>query len=160
MGIREKLNQNPKAAAILVGALIIIAVSISVWTLSESAEDPGPTTRGFYSTDDGSTWFVADLSRGSSFEHEGKLAVLVRVFRCGNDKPFAGYLERYTEMGKKLQAEGKPALDILTTMGAREFKKPGGGADAKWLQPLSSGFAEVTQVTCPGGAELESVEPR
>ena len=167
MGIRETLNRNPSIATGTTLAIIVIAVAFIVYSYSQggasSAKQP---TKAFFSVDDGKNWFEDDIAKLPPFDHEGKEAVRVMLFRCGNGKPFAGYLERYTAEVKKQLEEARSAstgpggkaparspqdiasLAVIMKMG-KEIKKPG---DATWTKIMDEqNRTKVMQVKCPEG---------
>jgi hypothetical protein len=80
-------------------ALIFIALGIIVY-LSITGADPTSYNPGFFSDDQGSTYFMDVTTRIAPFDHNGKQAVHADVFTCdANKTKFVGYLDRYkTEM--------------------------------------------------------------
>ncbi len=147
MGIREKLNQNPRATTAATIAIVVIALGFIVWQLIP--QQPTVQTKQYYSNDDGKTWFADDMNKIMPFDKDGKPAVKANVFRCGGTD-FVGYLEKYTDdVRKKVEAaRAKPNADQ-----AEDFptvvKKPG---DAKWLSPRDRGYDKIVTVTCPSGS--------
>ncbi len=167
MGIRETLNRNPSVATGTTLAIIVIVVAFIVYSQSQSgssaAKEP---TKAFYTIDEGKHWFVDDITKLAPFDHDGKEAVRVLLFRCGSGEPFAGYLERYTPDAKKqLEAlrstppgpGGKSPVKspqdvagLAAAMNAgREIKKPG---DAKWISIMDlQNRPRIMQTKCPEG---------
>jgi hypothetical protein len=166
MGIREKLNNNPKAA-IGIGA-VAIALGVVFIALQLSSHGGGPSDRAYFSTDDGQRWFVDDADKIPPFPHDGKEAVRAHVFHC-NGKEFVNHLERYTPERRKLmeataEAEraGKPPpapppAAGRTVMWGQEFKKPG----AKEWVPAGNlaRTGPLLQAKCPDGGEAVPVVP-
>ncbi len=134
MGIREALNARAELAAPAIAAVIVAVVAVSVWNSHRGAPS-GPITRGYFSDDDGKTYFADDVYKPVPFDHNGKQAFRAYVFRCGSGKPFVGYL-------------GQDA--------GREVKKPG---ETKWVPATGAKGDAVTNVTCPEGGTVEAVLP-
>jgi hypothetical protein len=161
MDIRKYLNENPLVAAALAGALVLVAIVFGVYLLRGSAP-PEPITakpdftKGFYSDDDGQTFFVDEIGKVTPFTHNGKQAVRAYVFKCGSTT-FVGLLGRNTDAGK-LQRDAKLLggdYKALMVSGAKpptfEIKKPHGG---NWtpvtLGPTDPWHGQL-DVQCPGG---------
>lgn len=168
MGIREKLNDNPAVTTGVTGAIVVIAVAFIIWQLIPSR--PRIPTKDYYTVDDGATYFADDIKKIPPFEHDGKEAVRVRVFRCAKGGPFVGYLEKYTPAAQKqLEAMQNQAAnpngpvpgfnpgvegEALT---GRLVKKPG---DTKWVSQQDPAYQQVVDVRCPdGSSDLELVTP-
>jgi len=167
VGIRETLNRNPSIATGTTLAVIVIAVAFIVYSQSQggSAASREPT-KAFYTIDEGKHWFADDITKLPPFDHEGKEAVRVLLFRCGDGEPFVGYLERYTPDAKKQLEEVRntaagsgsksPArspqevanLAVAMKVG-KEIKKPG---DAKWTSIMDEqNRNRILQTRCPDG---------
>jgi hypothetical protein len=173
LGLRDKLNENPKIAAGVIGGVIIVVLAI-VFTTSGSGGGRAapPSAEGtiakkvFFSDDDGKTFFPDDATKVPPFDHGGKQAAYARVFRCGG-KEFVNHLERYTADGKKRAEEiytkglyktDGTALEVARQSGM-EVKRPGGGA---WVKVSDPKALEILAPQCPGGGssdDLEAVYP-
>ncbi|HEX8339444.1 MAG TPA: hypothetical protein VF624_00915, partial [Tepidisphaeraceae bacterium] len=96
MGIREKLNQKPQAAAAIAGAILVVALVLIAWSLS-SDDPPGPIAgqQVFLTRDDGKTFAAG--SPNELFDPAAASTAQAIVFRCGSGEPFVGYLVRYKE---------------------------------------------------------------
>jgi hypothetical protein len=163
MDIRKSINSSP-AIAIGLALLVVLACGWFLWRDMQPA-GPRPATSGFFTVDEGQTWFTDDLNRIAPFDKDGKPAVRVYLFECeGSDKPVVGYLERYTTKGKaafeKYRAEQKakpgvmPAsLGEFASLGpaAMEVKRPG---DAAWTNTAQKEALSITQFACPSGATV------
>src|SRR4051812_12687322 len=140
MGIRESINRNPKVAVGVGAGLVaftLVFVLFQVMDLNGSTRIPSADEHAFFTVDDGKTWFVGDINTLAPFDHEGKQAVRAYVYECDRER-FAGWLERYTEEGKKARQQvveaakkGRPdgRLVYISSMSGRELKRPG---DAAW----------------------------
>lgn len=166
MGIRETLNRNPSIATGTTLAIIVIAVAFIVYSYSQGGSSAKQPTKAFFTVDDGKTCFTDDITKLPPFDHDGKEAVRVMRFRCGNGEPFSGYLERYTAEAKKQLEEARGAttgpagkasarspqdlagLAVIMKMGT-EIKKPG---ETTWTKLTDEqNRPRVMQVKCPEG---------
>jgi hypothetical protein len=99
MGLREKLQKKPYL--IFLGIFILICVVVILIELSGRRPSTAAFLgKGFYSDDDGATWFMDDVSKGSPFDHNGKQAYRAMVYRCAGGKPFVAYLGKYSDKQK------------------------------------------------------------
>lgn len=164
MGIREKLNDNPKLAfGVGVTTLAVAALAI----VSQLSGGGGPTDQAFFTTDDGQTWFADDADKLPPFGHEGKEAVRAYVFVC-NGKEFVNHLERFTPERRKFMeatiaaktaGTAPPAIPAGSAIAAgQEVKRPGG---KNWVSTANfSKAGPVLQPKCPDGSgEALPVEP-
>lgn len=106
VGIRESLNQNPRAATLITFAVIFSALAYIGVEIYRNRSTPSNTApgRAFYTTDEGATTFVDDADRISPIDHAGTPAFRVLVFTCDEGKTrFVACLER-------LAPESKPDL--------------------------------------------------
>jgi len=154
--------------ATMASAIILIALGLIYF---EMFGGPRRNRRlensGFFSDDDGATWFIDDNTRIPPFDHNGKSAFRAEVFECGAGKPFVAYLEKFPD-AKKTQIEAEladhpenlPGL-LQTPM---EVKKPG---DHRWLSPSAPGgsaeskayMRTLTQICPQGTTALTHVMP-
>lgn len=154
MGVREMLNRNRGVAVGVTVALLASAIISSIFMHEQSP--PAPKTRAYYTTDDGSTYFVDTIDKVVPFNHDGKPAYRAYVYKCRDEKPFVAYLERYTEEGRvrltNLRAgpsDTSVAKQIAQLQSEQaEVKKP---RDIVWVSAKSSSAADVINVKCPGG---------
>src|SRR5438874_9372956 len=159
MGIRESINRNPKVAVGIGTALVAFTVLFLLFQLRDlngATGSPSADEHAFFAVDDGKTWFVGDIKTLAPFDREGKQAVRAYVYECDGQR-FAGFLERYTEEGKKagqqvLEAAktGRPdgRLVYISSMSGREIKRPG---EKNWTVATDQRAIEsITNVQCPG----------
>src|SRR4051812_7950909 len=102
MGIRETLNKRPRVAAAVTAGFIALAAAMFIWA---NKGVPERVSRGYYSDDDGKTYFDDDVDKIYPFDHNGKPAYRAFVYQCGSDKPFVHYLGRYSDKAKARMAE-------------------------------------------------------
>ena len=161
MEIRKYLNENPLVAYGLAGGFVLLAIVFGIWYVMSGSAPPPLTskpdfTKGFYSDDDGKTFFVDSVKKATPFRHNGKDAVRVYLFRCGSTT-FVGLLGRNTPAGTArpdaddLGADYKLIVIAIAKPPVYEIKKPG---SAKWT-PISNGpndpWHQELVVQCPGG---------
>jgi hypothetical protein len=158
MGIRESINRHPKTAVGVGSALVVLTIAVLLFQLHDSSDAsgiPSADERAFFTVDDGKTWFAGDIHTLPPFDHDGKQAVRAYVYECDGQR-FAGFLERYTEAGKKAKQQvtdatktGRPdgRLVAVSQGSGREIKRPG---DKNWTVGTDQQAVEsITDVRCP-----------
>lgn len=100
----------------------------------------------WYTVDDGKTWFRAESTKLSPFDHEGKRAYRCYVFTCdGGRTKFVSHLERLPpDVLKKLTSGG---FDPMANTGV-EVKDPGTG-DTGWVRAADPKAADIMTPRCP-----------
>jgi len=155
MGIRDRVNQNPRVAIAVAGVVVAAAIMFAVmhvWAGRPRIVSELPD--GFFTVDDGKTYFKASTDNVAPFDRDGKSAVRAYVFDC-KGKRFVGYLERYTPEGRKAMIEKRGSAG--TQNWQREVKAPGEGT---WVNVSETARAnKIQDVHCPDGGEPEPVEP-
>ena len=158
MGIRETLNEHPRASMTIVLGLVLLLMGFLAWSLrgGESEQEVSAVASAYYSTDDGQSWFVDDRAKIPPFEHQGKPAYRAYVFKCGESgKPFVAYLERFAEPARTELANrnrGAPSRGAgggAALNDAIEVKQPGAG---EWVKLTSAGGARAVAPRCADGA--------
>ncbi len=168
MGIRETLNENPRAATGVAVGLIAVTLIWVVWLLWPARPIVQGDLKQFYTDDDGASYFPDTYGKVAPFKHDGRDAVLAFVFRAGKGKPFVGYMEKYTDVGRQKKEEiladtaHKQRLRTeLYPLEASEklVKKP--GASNKWVNPATdpTGAAQVRTITSADGSTVTPVLP-
>jgi hypothetical protein len=166
MGIRETLNEKPQIAYGVAGGLVLLALIIIAFQFMGGSR-PGPTNaagtdQAYFSDDDGASYFAEDGMKIPPFSRNGKLAYSAQIFRCGSDKPFVGYLGKFSDVKKKeIEAAVKAAQFspriLRAAMSQMLIKKPGPG---KWVSPDdASTYEKIQTITCPNGGVPEGVTP-
>jgi hypothetical protein len=165
MGIRETLNENPKLVTRATVFIIAVAVIFAFWHVLPAGRQ-GNIPHEFFSDDDGATWFIDSSARLAPFDHDGRQAVLAKVFRCRSGTEFVGYLEKFTDDAKKQivadrttghMKPGIAAMEQGISAGDILIKKPHGG---KWVSSRSPQAIEVETIECPdGGSDFQPVLP-
>ena len=159
MSIREKLNQNGTLTTLGAVAIVVLAVVVVVWQLGSRGS---PEPKGLYfSSDDGSSYFVQDLNSVPPITKGGKEAVQAMVFKCGWGKPFVAYLQRYTPEAKKRYEESianNTGLSPAAIIPGRQVKRPG---DKEWISSSDPQYTPIINVQCPSGKidDLKTVWP-
>jgi len=164
---KRKMGIGIGLALTLIGALAIAYEAGD----SGSANASVKGQQGYFSADDGKTWFKADADTVTPFDYKGQQAVEAHVYECGGEK-FVAYLERYRADAHKVMAAVKDASDhnkpgpppvnlrAIQQAGSNghEVKRPG---DKEWVPLHSTAGVKVVAVKCPGGkaGEPTPVEP-
>ena len=160
MGIREWANKHQKATIGIVSAIIVLTIGAIVFQiLSNRQTYPTDVPDGYFTIDDGKTFFAAKVSNIPPFDAEGGKAVRAYVFAGGNGKKFVGYLERFNAESMKLVAAGKTLTPYQARFG-RELKRPGATQWIKTGDPKIE--AAVTDVKPPDGgdpSQLVAIDP-
>jgi hypothetical protein len=128
---------------------------------SDPATGDVQDARGFFSSDDGKTWFADEAKNVPPFTKGGKEAVRAHVYRCPDGKQFVVWLERYTPESKKqleaalnAKAGGPPSLP--TDAPQVEVKLPGA---ATWVRSTDAKAAAIMTPKCAAGGEPALVTP-
>ncbi len=168
MSLRETISQGPYRG-LAVGAVLAVVGLFFVFAEMPGRGAPATTTQGFFSVDDGKTWFADDVNKLPPFDKDGKQAVRAYVFRSSDGVEFVNHLERLKPDAKRILEEvnkpdpkgnNRPNLSAIHNAytGGREVKRPGA---ANWID--SDNFHEagkVMAVKCPnGGSTATEVEP-
>jgi hypothetical protein len=163
MSLREKINKNPRVGVGVAAVVLVLAALSIAW---QSGGPPKPPGKGFYTTDDGKTYFTDEVYRATPFEHDGKQAYGAIVLKCANGgEPFVAYVSRLGDrflkeakaMEAKREANFTQKFEALQIAGL-EVKKPGQSA---WLR-VDSGPGQklvADAIKCPDGSTGEPVLP-
>jgi hypothetical protein len=156
-GVREWLNKHPGLALGLTAGVALAAIlAIVVQVMASRKKYPEGLPSAYYSVDDGQSYFVAGMENVPPFQHDGKEAVRAHVFKCGNGKPFVGYLERYTPEAHKAVVEKRATPQHQIS--GRELKRP--GANNAWVTTKDQKASiAIADVRCPDGGSPEPIEP-
>ena len=163
VGIRETINQKPRVAAVIAGAIVCLCLGVCLSLLLRGR--PNVTIAAplaFYSDDDGKTWFIDDLTKVTPFDHEGRQAVHAEVFRCNGGAPFVGFLERCSDASRakiaRLDIQDSKARWMTVSADPMDVKKPG---QTKWVSsPMFAGSPEEYHlIVTPVCREGETGDP-
>ena len=163
MSLREKINKNPKVGAGAAAVVLVLAVMSIAW---QSGGPPKPPAKGFYTVDDGNTFFTDDVYRATPFEHDGKQACGAIVLKCPNGgAPFVAYVtrlgDRFLNQAKAMEGKREPnfiqKFEALQTAGL-EVKKPG---QPTWVRADSTPGQKLVAeaIKCPDGSTGDPVLP-
>jgi hypothetical protein len=161
VGLREVLNENPRASAGVGVTLFAAAVGWVVWSLATgggegAASQAAVQPKAWFSTDDGATWFADDEAKPSPFQTaDGKTAVKVVVFKCGHGKTFAAYLERRTPAAQLAAVATKDSKNPYANQMAGQLygtqvKPPKTGA---WVLMNDPAAVKIVTPVCPEGSQ-------
>jgi hypothetical protein len=156
MGIRDMINENPRRAAAAAGVLVLLTLGLILWeTVGGSPKPSAAAPMAYFSDDDGQTYFIGDLSQVPPFDHNGRIAVIAQVFRCGDGgKPFVAYLVKYDEKSKAAMEQELQVSPRLMPNEMAQYpilaKKPGA---SRWVPdtPRTAEYQAVTTPVCPDG---------
>lgn len=168
MGFRQQLNEKPALAAVI--AVVCVVLALGVYFLTRpgglGGQKPAGMKKDFYSTNDGLSWFVDDAGKLPPFDHEGKPAYRVRVYRCPHGKEFVSHLERYGDAElkrlRKLIDDGKTrSMEFIQLESGFEVKKPGSTVWVKPSQQVAARADPIRTPRCPEGqtANVTRVSP-
>jgi hypothetical protein len=155
MELREKLEENVKPLAIGVGVLVVLALLMAFLTMRSSGHSGfsgNAKPKLYYTVDDGKTWFEDDADLLPPYQHDGKTAVRVMLYKCGEGgQPFVGYLMRIESGAHKsaeaAKAQGRSDLDVEAVwQNSVEVKKPG---DSKWVSVRDRTAEGIMIQKCP-----------
>lgn len=157
MSLREKINQNPQLGVGLGVGVLVIAIVLLIYTMRGKKELPAPdfeTTKGFFSDDDGKTWFVDDLTNIPPFDHNGKKAYRAKMFIAANGQKFVGWLEGYDPAQKKhLETEMNKNQgelpDRILHLEHPNVKKPGSGIWVRYGLIASPEYNKIIGIQDP-----------
>jgi hypothetical protein len=166
VGIRETLNENPRAATGVAIGLIGLTLIWVVWSLWPARPMAPGDFKQFYTDDDGTSYFKDTAGQVAPFKHDGRDAVVAFVFRGARGKPFVGYMEKYTDLGKQKKEEIKAdkqhpqrlRMELYPLEQTEKLvKKPGAGNP--WVNPAKDPAlaAQIRQVSSPDGSPVKPV---
>lgn len=160
MDIRRLLSKNGTSAVIVAAALIVIGVLLIWRQLSHSGANlPSITAKDFYSDDDGKTWFEDDAGNVPPFDHNGKLAYRVEVYRCDDGKPFVSYLAGYDEDDRQKIASAPLERRGYVRVELHEMvKRPGVAAWIKLTPNTAKEYEKAQRTVCPDGSTRKLVQ--
>ena len=155
------VRRNPNAGVVIAVALFVL-VGVIVWMSMPTSRRV--VTKGYFTVDEGQTWFIDDVKRVTPFDKDGKPAVRCYVFQCPEKPVYCGLLSRHTEEARKKveganggQPNGLIKDEKLLDRGSREFKHPG---DSSWASESSGAMFQLTmQKKCASGQFPTSVVP-
>jgi hypothetical protein len=162
MQIRKYLNENPLVGGAMAAGLVVIAIVFALWyTMSGGVPAPSTAskadpTKGFYSDDDGKSFFMDAVAKATPFKHGSKDAVRAYVFRCGSTT-FVGLLGRNAELsrarpeGKMLGADYNAIEGAAATPAMFEIKKPSAAAWTPVTLKPGDPWHNMLAPECPGG---------
>lgn len=153
MGARQYLEEHRKVGVGV--AVIALAVAVAVLFYSQR-ENPELATaeQAYFTVDDGATYFPDSVKRIPPFDHDGKAAVRVIVYRCKrHGKEFVSHLERYSPEAKALAdavpAQGKDIKSQGEQLAkGRQFKQPG---QKDWISQADPRATGMMIPRCPQG---------
>jgi hypothetical protein len=151
MTLRESIQKHSKTVTI--ATLAALAVCSFCAMRQASSVGASPTTKAYFSDDDGKTWFDDDALRSFPFDHNARPAYRAHIFRCGA-VTFCGYLECMPDdMRRGIDALPQNwqarAAAVQSASDQIMVKKPGG---MKWAQPGQKEYDGIVDPACPDGS--------
>jgi hypothetical protein len=152
--MREIIERNRTLITVL-AVLAIAAAAVAAWiswpTAGGTAARSSDAPQGWYTIDDGKSWFADRANRVVPFDYNGKPAVRCYVYTCDDGKTkFAAYLERVKPSAQK-QFAGKDHADPWEFIpGSLEVKAPLTG-DRGWVDPTMPQAQAIMTPRCPDG---------
>jgi hypothetical protein len=162
MELRSLMNGKPAVTISICVGLVIIGAIFVLRSGNVLKPKPKSVSVGhYYTADEGQTWEGDKFMLDPPFEKNGKTWIRVYVFTCGNGKPFAGYLEKYTpEALAQINGveEAWMKTKTIDAMGNQGLlvKKLGSG---DWVAKESVEGMDVIKVACPDGQPAKAVFP-
>ena len=165
MGIRQTLNENPAITTAVTGVIVLAAVA---FIFKQACSMPGgggrttgtPAAMFYFTVDDGKTYFADDAKKVPPFDHEGKPAYRVQVFRCPDGQEHVSHMERYSPADKKRLEDALAKspdrniaqLEATAFIGVKEIKKPGAKDWVKMSAKTVEEYSTMQRPQCPDGA--------
>jgi hypothetical protein len=162
VGVREALRANSSKTTVVATGAVGILLLVVAWELMGGSDSvlPGSSVgKAFFTDDDGKTTFVDEATKTPPFEHNGKEAVRVQMFRCGSTK-FIGYLGRYSResLAALEKARHDPHFEPRAFASIRPDVKR--AMKGTWVSQGSAEGQKIRDVKCPDGkGEVEPVIP-
>jgi len=168
MSVRELINQNSKISLAVITVGVVTALGLAAY--QRKIPSTIVPTRGYFSDDDGKTYFQDDASNIPPFDHQGKQAVSAYLFAGSDGKPFVGYLERAIspeardtviaarrQLVEQASSQSTPDSTVMEEIAkSLEVKRP--GAD-KWVRSVSSEARSIVIVNDSTGNPAAAVAP-
>jgi hypothetical protein len=148
MGIRQSINKHPFIGSIAIVAIVAIGAVIG-WS---SVTGPRLNNKflGFYSDDDGKTFFADTFPKLVPFDHNGHQAYRARVFRCGTGQASVAWLEAFPDdVNASFNSQTDPQARFVCFQSVSDrvlVKRPG---DPLWV--ASSSETAAQPATGPAG---------
>jgi hypothetical protein len=154
-GLRGLLHEYRPAVTLAALVIAIGSVLFVIW-YQATAEQKPVGMREFFTDDDGTSWFADDGTKVAPFDHNGKPAVVAKVFQTKSGQKFVGYLIKFSDEEKKkildARASGMPRgprqVDAHATSGIL-LKKPHTG---DWIPDSDPAARSIRKFTAPDGS--------
>jgi hypothetical protein len=160
VGLREKMNENPKIATGATIGIVGIALILIVWQLMGLHNPTGAITNSkYFTTDDGKSYFKDSDDKIAPFDKDGKTAYEAYVVSCdGGKTPYVAALLKYTENYKKV-FNGTVGGGSISGTGIL-YRTPLTPDDPKnWYPRENPKGALLANPTCPDGTLAGPVVP-
>jgi hypothetical protein len=156
MGLREKMNENPKVSMGIAIGIVVLALVWLIFSLmpgsAEPAKKSGPV-KCYLSEDDGKTYFPGERNVSLPAQGpSGKDAYIAHVYEDGYGKKVVGWLEKYTDEGNKMIKSG----NISRQFENERLVKKTGPANKKWVSISSD---EGLKIARPPDPDMHEIRP-
>jgi hypothetical protein len=168
MYIRSALNEKKQLSVAAASVLLLVAAGCLAYQFWPQKKANLAAT--YFTDDDGNTWFKESSYHIAPFDHDGKTAVIAKIYNYDNgSKEFCAYLAEYTPEGKKrleaaladAQAKGLPpnSVDLFHDhdfiVSAMRVKLP--GASNHWIAYSDPRANQVFSIHSPDGSVVDEV---
>jgi hypothetical protein len=153
----QKSTGNKVTVAVGVIAVAVLICSIFLWR--NRGPSSGMPKQGFFTTDDGKTFFEDSAAKIPPFDRDGKPAYGCYIFTDDNGQTkYVGWLYRYTDEGKQRLDQSHTSAGELgsSLFSCIEVKAPGTG-DSGWVpctNPLASRIQNLRLIGHPNGLRV------
>jgi hypothetical protein len=149
LGTRRARKKKIRAVVRATTVVVVVAAALFVIWQNYPRQPSSNGMQEFFSDDDGQNWFADDGTKIPPFDHNGKSAVMVKVYAGKDGNPFVGYMMKFTGATKK-QIEGathqaRPGLSAEKTPSANGIlvKRP---HDKDWIPDGDPKAREIKKV--------------
>ncbi|MGD0540206.1 MAG: hypothetical protein ABSB33_01685 [Tepidisphaeraceae bacterium] len=168
MYIRNTFSEKKKMSLIAaLGLLLLAAVCLAYQYWPQRKAN---LALAYFTDDDGKTWFKESSYRIAPFDHDGKTAVIAKIYTYDNGaKKYCAYVAEYTPQAKQrleaavadAQAKGEPpsSVDLFHQrdfiVSAMQVKLP--GDNNPWIPYLDPRANQVFSIHSPDGSVVDEV---
>jgi hypothetical protein len=143
MSLREWIDKHPKPVSVAVAVVIAGSMFVVFRELNPGRGFKTPE-KGYFTTDDGATYFPDSLAKLPPFDHDGKEAVRAFVVSSdGGAHQWVAYLGKYAPKEREAIESGDSKADRRNML----VKAPG---SQEWIPLSSPDFVKIIAPAPPG----------